>query len=487
MSTLHRLFRNTSVLIVANALQPILSFYLVVTISRVLNVDGLGAYSTVFNYQAIFQICAGFGLKNLLTRNVAQQHDSLWRYLWRGSLIVLPFALLSIFGLIALTIMLDYSALVFWATVIVSLSLLAAALADVCEGVLAGIERLHIVGYSAVLENLVRVVASLLFLFNGQGLLALVWVFVASKFLKAAFYYWYIHRYVAPFPGKTLRAETGEWSAIRQLLKQARVFALTMICVTIYWKIDVSFLSKMAGLDAVGIYSAAYRFLMIMLVVVDSFVNSLFPIISNYYHAAGATGGNFDFACKKGLQLLLMMILPVTLSFSLLAPQIVALIYGAKYASAAAVLQILIWVVVPYAASQIFAYALVASNNQRYDLLVNFVSMLANIALNWFLIQRFGYIGAAWAAVTAILVYVALQIPFVFRQVLKFEQKRLWIGGVKLLAAIGSMAGIILLLPQIQIWLLLPLAFFIYLGALLLVRFFSQTDWQLAARVLKKC
>lgn len=485
MSTLRRLFRNTSVLIIANALQPILSFYLIVTISRVLHVEGLGAYSTVFNYQAIFQIFAGFGLKNLLTRNVAQQHDSLWRYLWHGSMIVLPFALLSMFGLIALTAALAYSPLVFWATVVVSLSLLAAALADVCEGVLAGIERLHIVGYSAVLENVLRVIVSLFFLFKGHGLLALAAIFVASKFIKAGFYYWYLHHYVSPFPGKVLTDETGGWRSLRQLIGQARVFALTMMCVTIYWKIDISLLSKMAGLEAVGIYSAAYRFLMIMLVVVDSFVNSLFPIISNYYHTTGAAGGNFDFACKKGLQLLLVLILPVVLCLSLLAPQIIALIYGAKYAAAAPVLQILIWVVAPYAVSQIFAYALVASNNQRYDLFVNAVSMLTNVLLNWFLIGRWGYLGAAWAAVIAILVYVALQVPFVFRQVLKFEPKHLWLGGAKLLAAAGSMALFLTSFPQLGIWFLLPLAFLIYLSTLLLVRVFSPADWSLASRLLK--
>ena len=485
MSTSRRFLRNTSVLIVANALQPVLSFYLVVTISRLLNVDGLGAYSTVFNYQAIFQICAGFGLKNLLTRNVAQQHDSLWRYLWHGSLIVLPFALLSMASLIGLTAALDYSPTVFAATVVVSLSLLAAALADVCEGVLAGIERLHIVGYSAVLENIIRVVVSLIVLFNGFGLLAVVWVFVASKFVKAVFYYWYIHHSVAPFPGATERRTFGDWRSTRQLIRDARVFALTMICVTVYWKIDVSLLSKLAGLEAVGIYSAAYRFLMIMLVVVDSFVNSLFPIISNYYHAGGATGGNFDFACKKGMQILLVMILPVVLTLALLAPQIIALIYGAKYAAATPVLQILIWAVAPYAVSQIFAYALVASNNQRYDFFVNAASMSTYIVLNWFLIQRFGYLGAAWAAVLSIMVYVALQVPFVFRRVLKFKLKQLWLGGFKLAAAAGGMAAFIRALPQMEIWLLVPLAGLVYLSTLLLLRVFSPADWQLARRGLK--
>lgn len=485
MSTLRRLFRNTSVLIIANAIQPVLSFYLVVQISRILNVDGFGAYSTIFNYQAIFQIFAAFGLKNLLTRNVAQQPGEIWRSLWHGSLVVLPISILSLGALIALTAALDYGALVLWATIIVSLSLLAAGLIDVCEGVLAGIERLHIVGYSAVLENIFRVGLSLIALARGHGLLALVWIFVASRFIKAVFYFWYIHRHVAPFSIRNVRYD---WAFARQLLRQARVFALTMMCVTVYWKVDISILSKVRGLDDVGLYSAAYRFLMLALVVVDSFVNSLFPIISNYFHAAssgGRAGGQFELACKKGLQLLLVLTLPLALTLSLLADQIILLIYGAKYAGAISVLRILIWVVVPYAASQIFAYALVASNNQRYDLLVNAVSMAASIVLNWFLIDRFGYMGAAVAAVISIQIYVALQLPFVFPKVLKFDGKKLWLGAIKVFAAAGLMAGFILTFSQVKIWFLLPLSGLIYIISLLVVRAFSRQDLMLAMRVLK--
>ncbi len=487
MSTLQRFFRNTSVLILANALQPVLSFYLIVTISRTLQVEGLGSYATVFNYQAIFQIISAFGLKNLLTRNVAQQPEELWRYLRHGSVIALPFSLLSMLVLIALTAVLQYGDAVWWATVIVSLSLLAAALCDVCEGVLAGIERLHIVGYSAVLENAWRVVFSLIALWQGFGLLALVWVFVVCRFARVAFYYWYLHRYVAK-PEHDERVRFDPAFAAR-IVGQARVFALTMICVTIYWKVDVSILSKVRGMDEVGLYSAAYRFLMLALVVVDSFVNSLFPIISNYYRisnsAAGQTSNQFELACKKGLHVLLVLTLPVALMLSLLAPQVVSLIYGAKFADAVPILRILIWVVVPYAASQIFAYALVASNNQRYDLFVNAVSMLASIALNWVLIQQFGYLGAAWAALGAVFIYVALQAPFVFRRIIKFESRPLWLGGIKLAAAAICMAGVLVFFSKIQIWFLMPLAFFIYLLAVLAVRVFSKQDFLLASRFLR--
>ena len=449
MTKLRRLFRNTTVLIVANALQPVLSFYLIVTISRELGVDGLGAYATVFNYLAIFQILAGFGLKNLLTRNVAQQPEQVRHYLWHGSLVVVPFSLLGIAGLIALIYFLDYGELLLSATALLSLALIAAALIDVCEGVLGGVERLHIVGYSAVLENVARVVASLVVLKQGFGLIALVLVFVVSRFVRAGYYYWYLHRHVVPFAADSSQDQQSrwrwDWPFVRHLVSQARVFAMTMVCVTVYWKIDVSILSKVRGMEEVGLYSAAYRFLMIAFVVIDSFVNSLFPIISSFYRGSTGgeeqTSGQFALACKKGLQLLLLLSLPVALVVSAFADQIILLVYGEEFTAAIPVLRILICLVVPYAISQIFAYALVASNNQRYDLFVNAVSMLASVGLNWVLIGKFGYIGAAWAALASITIYVGLQVPFIFRNVLAFEMKRLWLGGMKVLAAAGAKVG----------------------------------------------
>jgi hypothetical protein len=69
--------------------------------------------------------------------------------------------------------------------------------------------------------------------------------------------------------------------------------------------------------------------------------------------------------------------------------------------------------------------------------------------------------------------------------VLKFEKQELWLGGVKVVTATGLMAGFIWLFAHIEIWFLLPLAFFIYAIALMIVRVFSRDDWLLATRFLK--
>ncbi len=477
MSASRRLFKNTATLIIANGLQPLLSFYLVITIARLLGVDGLGAYSTIFNYQAIFQILAGFGLKNLLIRDLAQKPGETGRYLLHGALVTLPFSLLSMAAMIALMMVLGYEESLFEASVILSLSLVAAALIDICEGVVAGAERLDFIGYTAIVENFLRVVISLICLWQGLGLLALVWTFTALRFTRVMLYLIFIFRQFAPLKFKL------DLAFAKNLALNARVFAATMACVTIYWKVDVSLLSKFGSMEDVGMYTAAYRFFMLSMVLVDSFVNSLFPMISNFFQASGEA---FERACKKSLQVLLVVTVPITLAFSLFAEPIILLVYGAKLAAAVPVLRWLIWALIPYAVSQIFAYALVASNNQRYDFFVNAASMAANIVLNWFLIQRYGYMGAVGAALIAICTYVVLQLPFVLTRVLHFNWKTLAAGVLKVAGAAAAMAAFISLFKSITFWGAFPLSFLIYLTALLALRVFSRSDLAILYRVLGK-
>jgi hypothetical protein len=92
--------------------------------------------------------------------------------------------------------------------------------------------------------------------------------------------------------------------------------------------------------------------------------------------------------------------------------------------------------------------------------------------------------GAVWAALSAICVYVALQLPFVLTRVLHFNWKTLAAGVFKVAGAATAMAAFARLFESINFWGLLPLSFLVYLTALLMLRVFSQNDFALLHRVL---
>lgn len=461
----------------AYGLQPIISFYLIIAISQIMGVEGLGTYRTIFNYVAVFQISAAFGLRSLLTREIAQNKVATHKNLVSSSVIALVFSTISGLAMAILVSLLSDNPNVLEGTIYASLSLIALGLADVYEGVLGGFEKLSFVGYAWLVENVVRVAFSLWLLYTGFGIIALVWVFVITRILKTLCYAYFVKmRFADPF-GKV------DWAYTKVLARQAKTFAMITICVTIYWKADVIMIESMRSEEEVGFYSAAYSFLMISLVFVDSFVNSIYPVLANFFKAAQS---QFETACRKALKLLGMATVPISVGFSVEAEKIIALIYGSDFFPSILVLQLLIWTLVPYAISQIFAYALVASNKQKIDLLVNAGSMAANITLNLFLIPKYGFLGATYATLISIHIYVGMQLPFVFPKIIKIPVKTMLNGFVRVAVAAGAMTLTLVFLPEFHVIPRLLIAGLVYLMTLLLCGVFSASDRALVAKVLKR-
>ncbi|MFQ5771058.1 MAG: oligosaccharide flippase family protein [bacterium] len=464
-------------LILANALQPIISFYLVITIGRKRGVDGLGTYSTIFNYVAIFQIVAAFGLRTLLTRDIAQNKENTHRYFVASSFISVLFAIISAGLMIFIVSIISNEALIIRGAIYISLSLIASALADAYEGIISGYEKLSQIGYIWVAENFLRVGISLYLIYQGFGIIALVWVYVIVRYLKSGYYIYYINRNFITSTGRF------DWIITKNLIRQARTFALIVVCVTIYWKADIIMLEAMRSGEEVGFYSAAYRFLLFCLVLVDSFVNSLFPVISNYFKSCES---NFEVAIKKSLQLLILTTVPIAVGLSLQAEKIIVLFYGTNFIQSVNVLKILIWTIIPYSISQVFAYALLASNNQRIDLTVNALSMISNILLNLLLIPKFGFMGATVATLISIHIYVALQLPFVLQKLIKIQLKVVLGGLVKIIAAALVMAYVIFLLRKINFVAVLPLSFLIYSISLFAFSVISKDDKEFIFRLMRR-
>jgi O-antigen/teichoic acid export membrane protein len=333
------------------------------------------------------------------------------------------------------------------------------------------------IGYASILENVVRVGLSLALIYNGFGVMALIWVYVVTRYLKPVYYFYYINKNFAKPLGRP------QWPVIKDLAVQAHTFALITVCVIVYWNADGIMLEAIRSKEEVGYYAAAYRFLLLSLVLVDSFVNSLFPVISNFFKSSGT---NFEVACRKSLRMLGLVTLPVAVAFSLLAEKIILLFYGAHYLPAVKVLRLVIWALVPYGVSQIFAYALVASNNQKIDLGVNALSMVVNLVLNFLLIPRFGFMGAAIATLISISIYVALQIPFVFPKLIKLDYKAI-VSGVMRIALAAFVMGIFLFLTRnINLLAVLPLSFLVYAVSAYAFGVISASDQKIVLRLVKK-
>lgn len=478
MDIAKRLTINAFFIMVAKGLQPIVSFFMIMVIGRKLGVTVFGIYSTAISYILIFQIIASFGLRTLITREVAKHRDQVASYLVNSLYIAIPLSILA--GLIMCVFVLfviKLDAETARITCLLGLSLLASSIIECFEGVLAGFEKIQTISYIYVIENFVKVGVCILLLYLGFQLWTVVIVHIVTRYMAVLLY-------LPSILNLTKKAKLSpDGRFIKSLLRTAYIFALTMIIVTIYWNIDIVLINKMQGNVDAGIYSGAKRFVLFLITLIQSFFTAFFPVISELYESRVE---RFQEACKKSLLYLMIAAVPITVIMTLLADKIFNVTFGTGFEESVWVLIILVWIIIPYSISQVFAYALLASNNQRFDLRVNAIALLCNGFLSWLFIKNFSYKGAAVASLISILVYVGLQAPFIFKNIIKFDMQRLGVAAGKV--AIGGlvMIGIILLSSKMNLYGVMFFSTMIYFSVLFLVRIFSEEDLQFFRRIIKR-
>ena len=410
MSTTGRkAFRNTVLLSVFEVVNPLLSLALVGTITRRLGAEGLGSYNLVLSFFFIAHAFTSLGLSPLVTREIARQRSSAGRVFATASILGLPVSLLIGGGLFAAVRMGGYSPEIGYAALLASVALVPSIVYLHAESMFIAMERVDVMVVVAVLENVLRVVAGLLLLLNGFGVVALVGSFAGCRVLATIGMLAYIHRTCRP-----IRWELDR-DVLRELIRSIPVFGGILLTSTLYQSVDVLLLSRLGNIEAVGFYTAAYRLMTIAMVVPKSFNTTIYPVLSRLFRESSQT---FNRANSLSLRYLLLLLLPVAVSIDGTADALVPLLFGHSMAPAAGALRILIWTLVPYGIARVLASLLVASDRQRFDLAVNGIGLVTNVGLNIVLIPRYGFIGCSWANLLSMLVFLGTQCYFLRREIL---------------------------------------------------------------------
>lgn len=360
---------------------------------------------------------------------------------------------------------------------ILSLSLIATSLNESFEGILTGYERLQEVGYTWAVEILLRVSISVFLLYHGFGLLALVGVYVLLRYITCIFYLLYLFRYLGVHKFQI------NLDFCKNIIRLARTFALITFFVTIYWKADIIMLSKLKGVQEVGVYSAAYRFFGLIAMAISNFVLALFPVISEFFQS---DKNAFEKICKITVKYFIMLALPGVILLIFYADKLILLIYGENFNSAIPVLKILAIAIIPYGISEIFAHMLIASSKQKIDLLINGFGMIVNITLNFILIPYFGYLGAAFGTLISIFIYLSVQFPFIANRLLKVKLKNVLKFALIMVVSPAVMIGVILILRSVDLLEFSFISVLVYFGLIWMLKAISEKEKGLLLQLLKR-
>jgi O-antigen/teichoic acid export membrane protein len=466
------ILKNTLALAVPNIFNPIVSFVLVLVISRYLGVEGLGQFSLVLSYIGIFATLASLGLADLVVREVARRRDRAHEFLFNAG----AFGTLS--SLVALVLMnflvasMGYEEHVVQAAFICSFSLVASTAITYMEAIFRSYEKAEFVALTYVIENLVRVGSCIVLLLTGYSIVALFVAILASRvFAFLLMFAFYVK--VMGKPGCTFNRDT--W---KMLARESATFTSIAIFSTIHLSLDQIMLSKLKSIEAVGIYSAADRLLDMCRTLPLAFAAALLPFLTKEY---ALSLDRLQQLATYSTRYLLLGSLPIVVGTAILADDMVRLIYGAEFSAAGPVLRLHIFSLIPFSLVFFLAQLLIATDNQRVDLAINIAAAGLNFVLNLLFIPVLAELGAALATLLTVLVFSLLQWWYIRKHLFTIRLLNLL---PKALSASVIMGVVTYALRDWNLFVNIAISAVVYVGLLIVLKALSPEESEFLKRVV---
>lgn len=450
------ILKNSFFLLLAKGINPVLSSVFIIVLARSLGANELGAYTLVLSWVAIFEIFSGLGLRPLLVRKISQKSEKWQLYFTGGCFLGLLCSSLLAILIVTSCYFLELRSSVKLGFTLLAISLFPSTFNYIIQSVLYAKENMKAPAMISVAEVVIKVVVGVTVLVLLKSLLLVFLTVLLSKVFSSLFLFLVLKKEMGSI--KFRWDKRFNWS----LFKSTLTFTAITVVAATYWRLDILMLSSMTDEAAVGFYSAAYRFFAIALLISQSYVIAFFPIISKLHLESSQ---KFRYVCGKSIKLLFIALVPVTLGLWLFGHNLITLIYGGEFSASFAVFRILILALVPMAIAQIFARTLLASGNQKVDLIINVVGLGLNFMLNLFFIPKYGIVGAALATLIVTFANLAILTGILWQKL--FDARNI-LTGLKLLFAGILLIGITYWLQDTPLILKLIIPLLVY-GVFLMI------------------
>jgi O-antigen/teichoic acid export membrane protein len=425
-----RIFKNVVTMIGGQGLGLLLSGAATVLLARYLGTAQLGEFGAIYAYVGLYAWLATIGLDTILARHAAQDRENAGSILLTGVCLSAAFALSAMAVALLLAPSLGYSRALTVLMVLAGVDVLLFAplrlpgivfQVDLRQWYGVGISLARQFMWLLVLVGLAHAKADLTWIILGRTFCAMLEVaFIVEAVRRRGF---------LARPWRILSSEAKKY------LSYGFPLAMSTLAVSVYQRIDQVMLHKMASDQVLGNYVASVRLTELISLFPVAVMTSLFPILSQTVDDEK----RFLQYLHLSFRSLMALVFGACVIVTLFSGFIVREVYGSKFDAAALSLAVLIWSEVPVFFGVVLNSGLVAKNLQSYLPFSTGFGAILNVALNLWLIPRWGAVGSAWA--TNISYTLAAMIFF-----LGFRATRSWTWfGLRLLAPPCLLAVLIIL------------------------------------------
>jgi len=387
-SSFKKYLANTSWLFFERIIRILISFVVTIFVVRYLGPKEFGLYSYVLSFFALFASFSSLGLEAITTRETIKYPDQIDEI--NGTVFFLRLA-----GGIVAIIMIGITLLLTGEEtntailiLILSGSFLFLSFTPIeyyFRGIVKGKYNVYALSVSVIISSGLKI------------------IFILQKAPLVYFVVAVLIEYVALAVGLIVVYQYNKLSILKwkyskkfasSLLKDSWPLALSGIVVMVYMRIDQIMIKNMMSEEAVGYYSAAVRICEAWYFIPVTLCNAIYPAIVN---AKNVSTEFYYNRMQKLYDLLTWLAIGIAVPVSIFSAQIIQLLFGSEFSSAAPVLTIYIWAGVAVFLSVASSQYLINENLTKLSFYRTLIGMILNVILNLALIPIYGIAGSAIA------------------------------------------------------------------------------------------
>jgi len=354
-----------------------------------------GMYFSIFSFSFLFNILLDFGITNFNTKNIAQNQHLLSKHF--SGILSLKFTLIILYFLfsffLGFVIGYDKTQLMLLFILLINQSLVSLIL--YFRSNLAGLHLFKKDSLISVLDRVLLIAFMSVLLWGNltQHPLKIEW-FVLAQTLSYLLTAMIAFGMIWKRSHKTKFKLNSSFSIM--ILKKSIPFALLVLMMTFYYRVDSVMLERMLinGKEQTGIYAMGYRFFEASNNIAYLFAVLLLPIFSRMI----SKNEKVDQLVALAFRILISGAIFLALMAWFFGWEILSLRYHTLVDEATLPFQLLMFCFVAIASNYIFGTLLTANGSLKALNIIAFTGMLMNIVLNYILIPKYEVVGCAMAS-----------------------------------------------------------------------------------------
>lgn len=380
------------------------------TVQNITGPSEYGFYFAILNFSFLFNILLDLGITNFNNRNIAQNEQLLQKHFSGISLLKFLLAGLYLTATFITGYIIGYDSRQFHFLLFLSINQFLLSFILYLRSNISGLQLFKTDSLLSVLDRLLMIIFCSALIWGNftKGTFRIEWFIYAQT---TAYVFTFIICLVIVMIKAKYRKPEWNFPFFLMILRQSSPFALLILLMTFYNRIDSVMLERMLpdGSHQAGIYAAAYRLLDAFNMIAYLFAVILLPLFSRMLKLKE----NILPIIKTSFSLLFIFSTYIALFSSFHSHELMTILYHSSAGESADIFRILMFCLIPVSLTYIFGTLLTANGSLKKLNIIAFCGMLLNIGLNIIIIPRYEAVGAAGVSLITQSLTALLQFGYV--------------------------------------------------------------------------